>query len=321
MHRFNFLLRYDKAEAKLPFQCLSDSTLLGQGAHSTVHQITATVVLKTPHSYTVKSDGPKRLLQQIEESEAALEDEKAWYEELDRSPHPNRLQSLMITKEGIFLPKILSVLKDFITTGPVDAIQKYRWALEIASAALSLEVLGLAHCDIASRNIFIDHDGHAKLGDFDGMTRHGQLPTLHPPHFIWYDTSTSAQHDLFRIGEVLWEIFTGHEYDWGFPETPNPIPDTSKVECGEMIDRCWRQLYTSIAQLKSDLEVRILAIRYGSLAALVDRFPRKYVLWGFDTARVMTEVQLAATRREIEAFLARESGSPSCNAIDASNVS
>ena len=150
------------------------------------------------------------------------------------------------------------------------------------------------------------------------MTRYGQLPTLLPPHFIWYDTSTSAQHDLFGIGEVLWEIFTGHEYDWGFPETPNPIPDTSKVECGEIIDRCWRQTYTSIAELKSDLELRILAVRYGSLASLVHHFPRKYALWGFYTARVMSKVQLATTRREIEAFLVRESGSSSCTTIDAS---
>lgn len=303
------ILRWPKSQAILPFHCLSDDNLLGQGGNSTVHRISDNVVLKTPHRYLVDADGPQHLIQRMEESQIAVEDEKFWYQVLDRDPHPNRVQSLMITKEGIFLPRLRTSLKAVIAESaksPIDKIAKYRWAMEIAAAVYSLEKLGLAHCDISPRNIFID-DGHIKLGDFDAMTRYGETPMLFPPDWIWYDRSTSAQHDLFNVGDTLWELFTGQEYDWGTPEAKNEIPDTAGVECGEIMGRCWRQGYVSAVDLKNDLEASVLRIQYGDLARIIQYFPIRNALLGFKQARIMDSNQLAENRHEIEGFLVRES--------------
>ena len=297
------MLQYAKARSVLPFRALSDSTFLGEGTNSTVHKINHRIVFKTPLVYIPDSDGPQHLLEETEDAERALKEEKEWYQDLDKKPHPHRLQSFMAIKEGLFLPKMQASLKDIllgIVQLAVSSDLKRRWAVEIASAAASLEALSLSHCDLKPRNLFIDECNHIKLGDFDAVTRYGEVPSLFPPHWIWYDACTNAQHDLFKIGDTLWELFTGKEYDWGTPKKKNGIPATSGVECGELIDRCWRQSIPSVAALESDLKNHFLQTRYGALAPIMQYFP---LAGGSPNTRVLSPLELQHAQRDIERFL------------------
>ena len=313
------MLRYDKTQCILPFKAVSDDTLLGRGGSSTVHKISDYIVLKTPHNYLVDPDGPQRWRDETEDAKVCLEQEKMWYQEFDKNPHPYRLQSFMATKEGIFLPRMQTTLKEVLNGAAeplvikeveaatanvtVSIDLKRRWAVEIASAAASLEALGLAQCDIKPRNVFIDSNQHTKLGDFDAVTRYGDWPPLIPPDWIWYDTCTSAQHDLFPIGETLWELFNGKEYDWGTPEHKNSIPDTSGVECGNLIDRCWRRTYLSITELESDLRKHLLDTQYGTLAPLAKYLPLSGLWSGAHGARILRPREIQQAQQDIENFL------------------
>ena len=293
------------ATTKEPFRCLSADTLLAVGGTGSVHRINEFVVLKTPTQYDGVVD--PFWSRMAEEAVEYVAEEKTWYSLLDATPHPHILQSFMSTVEGIFLPRMTMDLKYRIITAtaqPIDVRAKYRWIKELAAAAASLESLKLAHCDIRPGNVFIDEEEHVKLGDFESITRYGENPTLPvAPHWVWYDKCCGSKHDLFGIGNTIWELSTGVEYNWGTPEDPHFIPDTTGVDFGDVISRCWNFSYSTISDLAQEAEARYLEIAYGAFASVFRKIPFVLSLIGERSARVLKEKELAHGRAIIEKFL------------------
>ncbi|KAL8826081.1 MAG: hypothetical protein Q9170_007543 [Blastenia crenularia] len=113
----------------------------------------------------------------------------------------------------------------------------------------------LAHCDIRQLNILLDWDNHAKLADFDTISHYGEIPAIPvAPDWAWYDLCCGPRHDLFGIGDTLWELYTEKKYDWGTPEDPRFPPDTTGVQLGHVISKCWNSEYPSISDLAKEAE-------------------------------------------------------------------
>jgi len=139
---------------------------------------------------------------------------------LSRLKHPGLVQVLGFTAQPS--PRFWM---EFVDGGPIDEASRcfepavrQAWFVEALEALAYLHHQGVIHGDIKPTNLLVTREGHLKVVDFglsafrrsqseDSGSKLGSLPYLAPEALSGDATALS---DLFALGTVFFEIYSGH---------------------------------------------------------------------------------------------------------------
>ncbi|XP_072036677.1 uncharacterized protein [Amphiura filiformis] len=179
--------------------------------------------------------------------------------------HPNIVKLIGVVDEDIEFMLILELceggsLRSYLDKGRrLTLKQFYDWLLQSALPLEFLKQKKLLHKDVKSPNYLITADKTLKLGDF-GLARNiertisnasetGSHPWMAPE--LLTDGKLSPKYDIFALGVVIWELWTGQyphkglEWQVIVMKVCNrgerlPIPDDCPEPIKQLIDRCWK---------------------------------------------------------------------------------
>ena len=111
-------------------------------------------------------------------------------------------------------------LKEVCREGPLSAAEAGRIAGQVAEGLAVAHLAGIVHRDVKPQNIFIDRDGHAKVGDFGiatgpdwtKVTRAGSIigsARYMSPEQV-RSKPVDGRSDLYSLGIVLYEMLADH---------------------------------------------------------------------------------------------------------------
>ncbi|OWZ06673.1 TKL protein kinase [Phytophthora megakarya] len=157
-----------------------------------------------------------------EDMRSFLQEDKIWH----MARHPN-----VVTYYGCHLPRpCFFVSEEALNGSSINFIAKEKerkrsvmWGL-MHGAALGLVFLHghmIIHGDLACRNILVDANGVAKLGDFGMSSLNGYIPTTYAgpiqwtaPECVVRNQAPSIQSDTYSLGMCIIEAATGRD-PWG----------------------------------------------------------------------------------------------------------
>ncbi|KAL2166325.1 hypothetical protein VTG60DRAFT_2932 [Thermothelomyces hinnuleus] len=236
---------------RMPFRSLSVDNLISRGAAGHVLHISPNIVLKCPTKF---DNAFPEQMEEMEESDKRIEAEKAVYRALMEHPHPNIVQCILCAPEGIFLRRMESTLQDRLSqprTATIPARIQERWVLQLTSAVVWLERLGLVHGDLRPANILLDVDENVQLGDFDATVRPGEELVVASEPFCKLDENLKTPpagpvSEQFSLASCIYTIRFGH-WPWHTLDprarvkklTRNEFPSVSADTLfGDVMTRC-----------------------------------------------------------------------------------
>lgn len=149
-------------------------------------------------------------------------------------------------------------------------VPRRKWAVQLAEALVFIHSKGVVHGDINASNVLVtDHDD-VLLCDFAGAALNGEPPVVacyEIRHFRprsnddeW--ASRSEADDLFALGSLLFELYTGEKpfkdkeeneveklYKRGIFADTSSIP----AEVEAVINGCWTEKYKNALELLQDV--------------------------------------------------------------------
>ena len=111
----------------------SSPSFLHGGRNGLIVVVSTNIVLKLPWRFEDDTHGTKHC--KVKNSLKHFKYEKAMYEILNSTPHPNILQSFLSTADGIFLPRMLESLNNRLkqqSKRPVSEQERYNWIVQIS---------------------------------------------------------------------------------------------------------------------------------------------------------------------------------------------
>ncbi len=168
-------------------------------------------------------------------------------------------------------------LKNYLQKSFLTLAQRERIALEITLGLSYLHRSKIIHRDLKSANILIDEDAHAKITDFGLAKIHmGDVKTVRgkgSQAYSWLapEVLDSGLHteksDIYSLGMILWEIFTGNEPYAGLSDAAvirkvtkgdrEIIPEYIPKPYQTLIKRCWQ----TKPELRPDVSEILTVIR------------------------------------------------------------
>lgn len=165
--------------------------------------------------------------------------------------------------------------------GPLSIQEGLQIAFQICDGLAAAHVEGIIHRDLKSQNVIMNERGQLKIIDLglartnhlEGMTATGLImgtPEYMSPEQV-LGRRTDERSDLYSLGVILYELFTGHvpftgdsAINVGFKhvkEALNParvvrpqIPEELSAVIGRLLEKDPAHRYQAVSDLRKDLE-------------------------------------------------------------------
>lgn len=259
----------------------NDNNLIIIGIFAKVHLLDGTVVRKVPRS---KSQ---------EDAEPILR-EATIYTML--GDHPRIAQCLSLGKtdhvDVKYYPNgdLLTYLQK--NNSNITPNLQLKWFLQIIEAVDKIHEHGVIHSDLALRQVFVDDNLNARLGDFNSSQYPGHVGLGYEKasHCLprAYEEPNTVMSDLFALGSTLYELIAGkapyselypvesetvmrsndpdvimarvergQQVDWKIEElySRQIFPDVSCVFGGDIIMGCWKGEFSSTKEILLQCEI------------------------------------------------------------------
>ena len=191
--------------------------------------------------------------------------------------HPSIVRCLRMNSEGITLERMLYPLRkrlqDLHATNKTPSnTMILRWAQQITRGLAYIHSLGVMQADIGCHNILINKDNDVKLADFAGASVDGKKGN------VYYETRSqkpgcndvTVETEMFALGTTLYELSTASSPYPDLPSNTREIeklyaaehfPETESLLLGEVIKRCWAGGYSTVDDVRADVERRNIGSR------------------------------------------------------------
>ncbi|KAI0460614.1 kinase-like protein [Xylaria acuta] len=255
-------------------------SIIGLGGSCFVTSTDKKTALK---GYQVWEDGKLRAMCG-HECEEVLAREALVYKHLGEHPHILRCYGL----EGVHPSGGINSLRlEYSPLGEVRSfIEKNRprppskgirlqMALDVATGMSHVHKMGVQHCDMTCRNLFLFDNFRVKIGDFGGslIQGHDELkPIVYeasayelPRRGREFEKRPARERELFALGSAIYEIMA-----WGQPfegladddieknYAAEVFPNLEGVTANHIIRKCWDEQYTSADEIVESLEALIV---------------------------------------------------------------
>lgn len=246
---------------------LGRKNYIERGSTGIVSWLNDEIVIKYPFRFKEGQPTNCKDLAMADESRTAIQREQEAFRRIaDAGYHPNILQSIQHTPEGIFLPRMKMDLRARLANDPGPSnFYRARWVSQLVSATVWLEEKGLAHGDICPENVLFDSEDRIKLADFGSCVDAGEkLIKPETPYWDCYTQLAGPLTEQFALGSCIYYIVEGREPEidsTGDPVRFYEVPDTFGILFGSVMFDCWMLQYKSTVEVEAAIH-RVLAFEF-----------------------------------------------------------
>ncbi|GAP92672.1 putative TKL protein kinase [Rosellinia necatrix] len=214
-------------------------------------------------------------------SEKVLAREALVYKHLGEHPHILRCFGLEEVHPGVHSLRVeyapLGEVRSFIENrgdAPLGEHVRLRMALDVALGMSHVHRMGVQHCDMTCRNLFIFGDYRVKIGDFGGSLIAGNDelgPLVYeasayelPRRGRKFEHRPARQRELFALGSAIYEITAWGEPCAGMEDddiernyAAEVFPSLEGVPAAHIIRKCWDEKYASADEIVEELDALV----------------------------------------------------------------
>ena len=230
--------------------------------------------------YQVWEDGELRALCQ-HDSEKVLAREALIYKHLGEHPHILRCYGLEEVHPGVnslrleYAPfgDVRSFIKKY-KAAPLGKGARLHMALDTALGPSHILKMGVQHCDLSCRNLFIFDNYRVKVGDFGGslIQGHDELkPSVYeeaayelPLRGREFRNRPARKRELFALGSAIYEIMAWDPPYEGLEDgdiekmyAAEKFPSLEGIPASHIIRMCWDEKYRSSDEVVEALKALI----------------------------------------------------------------
>ena len=240
-------------------------TIVGLGGSCFVTSTDKKTALK---GYQVWEGGELRAMCE-HDSEEVLRREALIYKHLGEHPHILRCYGLEEVHAGVNALRLeyapLGDVRGFIKKSKAALLSmdiRLQMAVDAAKGLGHIHKMGVQHCDMTCRNLFLFDDYHLKIGDFGGSLiegYHDSVPPITeesayelPLRGRSFKERPARKRELFALGSAIYEIMVWAAPYEGLADkdielkfAAEVFPGLEGVPAGHIIQMCWDEKYES----------------------------------------------------------------------------